>query len=522
MPSSLVGAQGQNLLSNPGFEKPFQTLDGVPPRQVAQGWSPWHISGGASASENIQPEYYPASDTTNGLGVPRIRGGSDAQQYQTFFATHDGGVFQRVNGVTTGSQITFTTYVYVWSSSFDDVNKSELDGGVVIQVGIDPTGGTDASSTNIVWSQPSVQYDAYNQYTVTASSQGTAVTVFVRSTVSTPVKNTSIYIDDASLTLASSGSATATSSPIPLPSATNTQPPTPTQQVEATSTTDTSVVPSSTPVPPTATQPVPTQEPTAAPTEIPPTAVPSATSTQVPTVQAPPPASATPTQESIVVSPTATPIPPTQTNIPPTPVGGFQSNITHIVQTGDTVGNLASLYGSDIDAIISANGLSSSAFIRVGQTLLIPVRQPPVIPATPTPSPIAPPESTAVPPTNPGNPSQTFVYVVQPGDTLLRIAVRFSTNVVTLSQLNGIANPNLIRVGQRLLIPTGSTGNDVSGTGSTSQPIPPTETKTYTVRPGDTLFRIALRNQRTVAQMMQANNLNNPNFIFVGQVLVIP
>lgn len=488
-----AGAQEQNLLTNPGFEAPFQSLDGVPPRQVAQGWTPWHVSGGASASENIQPEYYPATDTTNGLGVPRIRSGSDAQQYQTFFATHDGGLYQRVNGVSNGAQLTFTAYIYVWSSSFDDVNKSEQDGGIVVQVGIDPTGGTDATSGAIVWSQPNLQYDAYNQYSVTTSALNNAVTVFIRSTVSVPVKNNNIYVDDASLTTAATIPATATNTAIPQPTATNTVEPTPTQQTDA----------SATPVPPSAT-PIPVE--------------PSATSIVVAV------ASATPTQESL--APSATPLPPTATSLPPTsvptPQGGFQSNITHIVQQGDTVGNLATLYGSTIEAIISANGLSASAFIRVGQSLLIPVRQPPVIPATATPTSNAPVATAA-----PGS-SQTFVYVVQPGDTLLRVAVRFSTNIATLSQLNGITNPNVIRVGQRLLIPTGpgavvTGGGDVSGAGvsATTQP-PASQNTTYIVRGGDTLYKIALRFKRSVAQLMQANNLNNPNFIFVGQVLVIP
>ena len=97
-----AGAQSANLLTNPGFEQPFATVDGVPARIVAQGWTPWHIGGGQSASENVQPEYYPASDATNGLGIPRVRNGSDAQQYLAFFATLDGGVYQRVTGVASG------------------------------------------------------------------------------------------------------------------------------------------------------------------------------------------------------------------------------------------------------------------------------------------------------------------------------------------------------------------------------------------------------------------------------------
>jgi len=198
-----AGAQGANLLTNPGFEQPFATVDGVPARIVAQGWSPWHIGGGQSASENVQPEYYPASDATNGLGIPRVRNGSDAQQYLAFFATLDGGVYQRVTGIASGAltgiasgaSLRFSAFVYVWSSTFDDVDLSEGNGGVVVQVGIDPTGGTNGESSSIIWSAPTVQYDSYNEYSVTATASATSVTVFVRSTITTAVKNTNIYVE---------------------------------------------------------------------------------------------------------------------------------------------------------------------------------------------------------------------------------------------------------------------------------------------------------------------------------------
>lgn len=56
--------------------------------------------------------------------------------------------------------------------------------------------------------------------------------------------------------------------------------------------------------------------------------------------------------------------------------------------------------------------------------------------------------------------SGTTIYVVQRGDTLARIAARYSTTVNTLMQLNNIRNPNLIYVGQRLRVPApgGGTG----------------------------------------------------------------
>jgi LysM repeat protein len=517
-----AGAQSQNLLTNPGFENPFTPFtDAVPTRYVAQGWSPWYIGGGQSASENVYPEYYPASNVSDALGVPRIRSGSDAQQYLSFFATHDAGVFQRVTGLTPGAQLRFSAYVYVWSTSFDDVNVSELDGGVNVQVGIDPTGGTSAESANVVWSAPvGLQYDAYNEYSVTATipSTSTAATVFVRTTVSAPVKNNNIYVDDASLIVVNG----ATNTPqLPSPTVTNTSvPPTATHTISpsatpestalpipvATNTPDdlgivTPTLPSETAVPAATNTLPPTATFTVQPTntEVPPTATFTLTPT-VPPTNTPVPVSPTPTQEAMLPTPT----------VPGgTPISNeFPGQVFHTVRAGDVVYNLAILYGSSPNAIIAANGLNSSGFIQVGQVLVIPVRL--AAPATVTPS-VTP--NVPIPPTSVVQPPNTIVYIVQPGDTLGRIAARFNTTVTTLAQLNGIANINLIRIGQQLQIPSGSVPPN---------PVPPPQQTTYIVRPGDTLFRIALRHGVPLYLLAQVNGIANPNLVYVGQVLVIP
>src|SRR5689334_13693387 len=112
-------------------------------------------------------------------------------------------------------------------------------------------------------------------------------------------------------------------------------------------------------------------------------------------------------------------------------------------------------------------------------------------------------------------------YTVQPGDNLFRISLRFGVTVVALQQANNIGDANLIFVGQVLQIPAG--GNPVPATpappGSTPQP--GGQVGSYTVQPGDTLGRIAARFGTTVAAIAQANNIVNPNLIFVGQVLQI-
>jgi len=106
-------------------------------------------------------------------------------------------------------------------------------------------------------------------------------------------------------------------------------------------------------------------------------------------------------------------------------------------------------------------------------------------------------------------PAEQTVYVVGWGDTLSGIAGRYGTTVTAIVQVNGMANPNLIYVGQRLAIPA-------------SGSLAPAGSGVYVVKAGDTLSGIAMRHQTTVTQLMQTNGLSNPNFILVGQRLAVP
>jgi LysM repeat protein len=506
---SSVGAQSTPTLVNPGFESPFVNSGGIVEVQVAQGWTPWNVTQvqGGNTSENQRPDYLPASNTENSLGVPRIDSGADAQQYFSFFATHVGGVFQRVTNATAGVDYTFSVRAYVWSTSFDDVGISEEDGGVIFQVGIDPTGGTNGESGTIVWSSPSVTYDAYNSYSVTARATGTAITVFVRSSVSVPVKSTTTYIDTASLNV---GAAPVAS---------------PTTVVS---------VPSTTPIPPSATNvPVVVPSATSAPIVQPsattvPVVVPSATTVAASPV--PPTATSVP---PTVVSSSATPVVTAATAVPTSagvPTDIFPGRIVHTVRSGETVSRLATLYGSTTQAILAANGLDESALIFVGQGLVIPVRlnapatstptaTPQVVVVTATPAPAQP---TSAPPA----PGGTTTYVVQPGDTLFRIATRFNTTTAAIAQLNGIVNQNRILVGQTLVVPVGAqVSTPPTSVPSTAQAQPtsaPPAQQTYVVRPGDNLFRISVRFNVSISRLIQANGIRNADRVFVGQTLVIP
>ena len=116
--------------------------------------------------------------------------------------------------------------------------------------------------------------------------------------------------------------------------------------------------------------------------------------------------------------------------------------------------------------------------------------------------------------------SSNGYYTVQSGDTLSGIALKFSTTSSKLAQLNSISNPNLIYVGQRLLVNQNSGLNSSSSSQSSSATTnTDASAASYTVKSGDTLSTIASQHNTTVNQIVLLNQLSNPNLIYVGQVL---
>lgn len=108
----------------------------------------------------------------------------------------------------------------------------------------------------------------------------------------------------------------------------------------------------------------------------------------------------------------------------------------------------------------------------------------------------------------------SFDYTVQRGDTLGEIALENGVSTRSLIEANGIENPNLIRVGQVLVIPGSGSAGGATGAATTAT--------TYTVEAGDTLVRIASVHGVTLAALIEANGITNANLIRIGQQLTIP
>lgn len=165
----------------------------------------------------------------------------------------------------------------------------------------------------------------------------------------------------------------------------------------------------------------------------------------------------------------------------PTPSQPAPAAGTYTVVSGDTLSGIAARYGTTVAALAAANGIANPNLIRVGQVLQL--------------------SSSAPAPAAQGE------YTVQPGDTLSAIAQRYGTNYQTLAAINGIENPNLIRVGQKLKV-----------TGAAPAPA---QRKTYKIVSGDSLSGIAAKFGTDVATLQRLNGIANPNLIYAGTTIYV-
>ncbi|MDE2749238.1 MAG: LysM domain-containing protein [Chloroflexota bacterium] len=110
----------------------------------------------------------------------------------------------------------------------------------------------------------------------------------------------------------------------------------------------------------------------------------------------------------------------------------------HVVQRGENLFQIARRYDRSIEEIAQANGMAPPYIIHAGNQLTIPA--PGGATQAPAPAPAAPQPTTGT-------------YTVQRGDSLSIIAAKFNTTYIELARLNGIANPDVLSVGQVLQVP---------------------------------------------------------------------
>ncbi|MEO0565352.1 MAG: LysM peptidoglycan-binding domain-containing protein, partial [Chloroflexota bacterium] len=280
-------------------------------------------------------------------------------------------------------------------------------------------------------------------------------------------------------------------------------------------------------------------------------------------------ADATPTEEEVAITvvpptetplpliqvtntPTNTPVPPTATIVPPTTATTVPPSPTAVDAQAADETEEASMTEADATEETGVSqqapqGPSGPVEIVTSTPISTPTTAPPASDLQPTPTAIGETGAAADDEDDPETASLTAggegcSYTVRAGDNAFRIAVN---NNITLDELRA-ANPDQI-VGANPIIQPGDV-LEIPGCGlgtatSTPQPSPtPTDAPEdlaepdddvetvdapdgfieYTVSSGDTLLSIARRFGSTVNDLVEANNLTNPDQLSIGQVLFVP
>lgn len=147
------------------------------------------------------------------------------------------------------------------------------------------------------------------------------------------------------------------------------------------------------------------------------------------------------------------------------------SNISYIVQKGDTLYSISKKYNIPINTLKEYNNLYNDN-LSINQIIKIPKT------------------STVITPSEDEVINEESVYVVEKGDTLYSIAKKFNTTVDKLKEFNSIAS-DILTIGMNLLIP-GSILSDII---------------IHTVKKGDSLWSLANKYNTTVDAIKQLNNL---------------
>lgn len=159
----------------------------------------------------------------------------------------------------------------------------------------------------------------------------------------------------------------------------------------------------------------------------------------------------------------------------------------HVVQRGESLFDIATRYGTTVEAIAAANGITDPRYLAAGQRLLIPYARS-------------------------GSPGALVTHVVQPGDSLETIARAYLSTPQVIAASNYVTNPALLYVGEELTIHAGVVGSPAYHIQALDH-----------AAAADNVFRLALQYQVGISQLVHANGLlSSAGPIFAGQHLRIP
>ena len=195
---------------------------------------------------------------------------------------------------------------------------------------------------------------------------------------------------------------------------------------------------------------------------------------------------------------------------------------TYTVVSGDGLYAIARKTGTSIEDLLSLNGLSLNSTIYPGQVLKLSANSEAATAEESTESTTeeTQEEATTSEETTPS--TNEKIYYVHSGDSLYRIAHNHGISLTTLLEWNHLSVDSIIHPGQGLIVSDGSSSSseEAAPTAEVSEETSSSSATTYTVQPGDGLWRIAKNHGLTLDELKSINQLTS-NIIQPGQVLIV-
>jgi N-acetylmuramoyl-L-alanine amidase len=193
--------------------------------------------------------------------------------------------------------------------------------------------------------------------------------------------------------------------------------------------------------------------------------------------------------------------------------------ITYQVKKGDTIEKIALMHHTTVRSIRTLNNLKPNDPMYAGRKLKVPVEKP----DEDLPAESAKGEKPAAKKTAAVEPAQKFATCrVKKGDTLEKIASRYDTTTAELLKLNNMKLKEPLYVDRKLKVPVAEKEKGSAAAPDKKAAVKPKKKVTYTVKKGDTLEKIASKNNTTITALMKANRIKLDEPLYVNRKLIIP
>lgn len=208
----------------------------------------------------------------------------------------------------------------------------------------------------------------------------------------------------------------------------------------------------------------------------------------------------------------------------------METGRTHTVGAGETLFQIGMQYGMSWVVLAEANGITNPDSLYLGQVLVIPDVED--LEQTEETAEAADDAAEATEAEEPAKATEETTYIVQFGDTLYSISVQYDVTMMDIARANELPGFDQIYAGQELIIPRAETEEEAdAGTAEESEEA---ESSTeggaegeaagasHVVQENETVFTIAFKYGIIWTQVVEANELESPYTLEVGQTLVIP